>query len=81
MTVRAVTFDVYSAMFDTIGGLTSVLTAFFRGRGAAADAAATARVWRRAQKCEQVRAPDPLNTFYNSPTIWRGSVKAVHQTA
>lgn len=49
MTVRAVTFDVYSAMFDTIGGLTGALAAFFRGRGATADAAATARIWRRAQ--------------------------------
>src|SRR5215469_13993810 len=49
MVVRAVTFDVYSAMFDTIGGLTSALAAFFRGRGITDDAATTARVWRRAQ--------------------------------
>jgi 2-haloacid dehalogenase len=49
MPVRAVTFDVYSAMFDTTGGLTSALTAFFHGRGVTADAAAAARAWRRAQ--------------------------------
>ena len=49
MTVRAVTFDVYSAMFDTVRGLASALTAFFRGRGVAAEAEATARAWRRAQ--------------------------------
>jgi 2-haloacid dehalogenase len=49
MPVRAVTFDVYSAMFDTVGGLTNALIAFFRGRGVTADAAAAARVWRRAQ--------------------------------
>ena len=46
MPVRAVTFDVYSAMFDTVGGLTTALRAFFHQRGIAADAAATARAWR-----------------------------------
>lgn len=49
MPVRAVTFDVYSAMFDTVGGLTGALRAFFGRRGITADAAAAARAWRRAQ--------------------------------
>jgi 2-haloacid dehalogenase len=48
MPVRAVTFDVYSAMFDTVGGLTGALRAFFHQRGIAADAAAAARAWRSA---------------------------------
>ena len=48
MSVRAVTFDVYSAMFDTVGGLTDALRAFFHHRGITADAAAAARAWRRA---------------------------------
>jgi 2-haloacid dehalogenase len=49
MPVRAVSFDVYSAMFDTVRGLTGALRAFFDHRGIVADAAATARAWRRAQ--------------------------------
>jgi 2-haloacid dehalogenase len=49
MPVRAVTFDVYSAMFATVGGLAHALTAFFHRRGVTADAAVAARAWRRAQ--------------------------------
>lgn len=48
MPVRAVTFDVYSAMFDTVGGLTNAVCAFFHRRGITADAPAAARAWRRA---------------------------------
>ena len=48
MPVRAVTFDVYSAMFDTVGGLAGALGALFHQRGVTADAAAAARAWRRA---------------------------------
>ncbi len=48
MPVRAVTFDVYSAMFDTVGGLAGALRAFFHQRGVTADAAPVARAWRRA---------------------------------
>ncbi len=45
--LRAVTFDVYSALFDTLSGLRDVLERFFRIRGIAADATATARTWRQ----------------------------------
>lgn len=48
MPVRAVTFDVYSAMFDTVRGLTDALRAFFHDRGRTGNAGAAARAWRRA---------------------------------
>jgi 2-haloacid dehalogenase len=42
-----VTFDVYSALFDTISGLRAALGALFDTRGLADDPAATARTWRQ----------------------------------
>lgn len=47
MGFRAVTFDVYSALFDTPAGLAEALGAFLRRRGVDADAAELARVWRQ----------------------------------
>jgi 2-haloacid dehalogenase len=72
MSVRAVTFDVYSAMFDTVGGLTRALTAFFHGRGVAADAAATARTWRRAQMDYLLLA----NSLDREPASNRAAIEA-----
>lgn len=47
MTVRAVTFDVYSALFDTVSGLRGALEALLRARGTAGDPGALARAWRQ----------------------------------
>ena len=47
MTVRAITFDVYSALFDTIGGLRGALDAVLRTRVAGGDPDTLARTWRR----------------------------------
>lgn len=46
MRIRAVTFDVYSALFDTVRGLEAALEPLFRARGSA-DAAAAAQRWRQ----------------------------------
>lgn len=48
MALRAVTFDVYSALFDTRAGLASALTDFTQRRGVTYDVGGTARAWRRA---------------------------------
>jgi 2-haloacid dehalogenase len=45
--LRAVTFDVYSALFDTAGSLSRVLSELFRGRGRSDDPVAAARTWRQ----------------------------------
>jgi len=51
MPVRAVTFDVYSALFDTVSGLTRAVETLFRRRGIAGDAAeVVAQAWRRAHQ-------------------------------
>jgi 2-haloacid dehalogenase len=44
--IGGVTFDVYSALFDTLAGLARVLAPLLRRRGAAGDAQALARTWR-----------------------------------
>lgn len=72
MPVRAVTFDVYSAMFDTVGGLAGALTAFFHRRGIAADAAAAARTWRRAQMDYLMLA----NSLDRDPASNRAAIEA-----
>ncbi|HEV2440419.1 MAG TPA: HAD-IA family hydrolase [bacterium] len=72
MSVRAVTFDVYSAMFDTVRGLTEALSAFFQRRGITADAAATARVWRRAQMDYLLLA----NSLDREPASNRAAIEA-----
>lgn len=47
MGFRAVTFDVYSALFDTQAGLAEALDAFLRRRGVGADPVELARAWRQ----------------------------------
>lgn len=49
MAIRAVTFDVYSALFDTLTGLAGAMGAYFRVRGVSGDPAAVARTWRQKQ--------------------------------
>jgi 2-haloacid dehalogenase len=72
MPVRAVTFDVYSAMFDTVGGLTAALGAFFHQRGIAADAAAAARAWRSAHMNYLLLA----NSLDRDPASNRAAIEA-----
>ncbi len=47
MAVRAITFDVYSALFDTVTGLTAALRDLLRRRGLDEDPAGVARAWRQ----------------------------------
>ncbi len=47
MALRAVTFDVYSALFDTVTGLTAALRDLFQRRGLDEDSAVVARAWRQ----------------------------------
>ncbi len=49
MPIRAVTFDVYSALYDTPTGLAQALGPLFQRRGIAQDPLPVARVWRQAQ--------------------------------
>ncbi len=50
MPIRAVTFDVYSAMYDARGGLAAAVEAFFRRRGIAGNPPDVARTWREKQR-------------------------------
>jgi len=45
--IRAITFDVYSALYDTVSGLQRALGALLQARGAGGDPAALARAWRQ----------------------------------
>lgn len=45
--LKAVTFDIYTAVFDTAGSIASTLAVFFQRRGIAEDAQAIARIWRQ----------------------------------
>ena len=47
MPIRAVTFDVYSALFDTVSGLTAAVTGVLRRRNAIDDPRTVARRWRQ----------------------------------
>ncbi len=47
MALRAITFDVYSALFDTMTGLTEALRDLFQRRSHNEDPAAVARAWRQ----------------------------------
>ncbi len=47
MRIRAVTFDVYSALFDTVRGLGAALEPLFRARGTADSGATAAQRWRQ----------------------------------
>jgi hypothetical protein len=45
--IRAVTFDVYSALFDTLTGLSKAVASLLRLRKSSEDARALARSWRQ----------------------------------
>jgi 2-haloacid dehalogenase len=47
MAIRAITFDVYSALFDIVTGLTDALTDLFWRRRVEESPAAAARLWRQ----------------------------------
>ncbi|MGH2452975.1 MAG: haloacid dehalogenase type II [bacterium] len=48
--LRAVTFDVYSALYDTPRGLAAALGSLLERRGVAGDPLAVSRVWRTKQR-------------------------------
>ena len=50
MPVRAVTFDVYSAMYDTRTSLAQAVEAFLRRKGLTGDPVEIARSWRQKQR-------------------------------
>jgi 2-haloacid dehalogenase len=50
MTIHAVTFDIYSALYDTPAGLASALASLFRHRGLPHDPLPVARAWREAHR-------------------------------
>jgi 2-haloacid dehalogenase len=50
MTIRAVTFDVYSALYDTPAGLATALASLFRRRALSQDPLQVARAWREAHR-------------------------------
>jgi 2-haloacid dehalogenase len=50
MTIRAVTFDVYSALYDTPAGLAPALASLFRHRRLSQDPLQVARAWREAHR-------------------------------
>jgi len=45
--LKAITFDIYTAVFDTAGSIASALAAFFKRRGIVEDTAPIARLWRQ----------------------------------
>jgi len=49
MALRAITFDVYSALFDTNTGLAEALRHIFEQRRLSEDSEASARIWRQKQ--------------------------------
>ncbi len=50
MTIRVVTFDVYSALYDTPTGLARALAPILERRGVTGDPLAVARAWRHKQR-------------------------------
>lgn len=50
MAIRAITFDVYSALYDTPRGLAGALGPILERRGAGGDPLAVSRVWRTKQR-------------------------------
>ena len=45
--LKAVTFDIYTAVFDTAGSIAALLQTYLEQRGLKEDAVAIARVWRQ----------------------------------
>ncbi len=77
MTIRAVTFDVYAALFDTPGGLTHVVADLFDQRGHTGDSSAVARAWRQKQREYLLVA----NSLDREPASNRKAIEAaVHHT-
>lgn len=75
MRVRAVTFDVYSALCDTQRGLAEALAIFLRRKGATADPLVLADEWRRRQRHYLLVA----NSLDREPACNRVAVEAALQ--
>ena len=77
MAIRAITFDVYAALFDTPGGLTHAVAELFNQRGHAGDSFAVARAWRQKQREYLLVA----NSLDREPASNRKAIEAaVHHT-
>lgn len=72
MPIRAITFDVYSALFDTVSSLTEALADLYRSWGVAGDAAQTGRMWRAKQREYLLIA----NSLDREPALNRRAIEA-----
>lgn len=72
MRIRAITFDVYSALFDTVSTLTEALRELFTARGISGDAAQAGRTWRAKQREYLLIA----NSLDREPALNRKAIEA-----
>lgn len=72
MAIRAITFDVYSALFDTVSSLTEALREFFKSRGIVGDAEQAGRTWRAKQREYLLIA----NSLDREPALNRRAIEA-----
>ena len=77
MTICAVTFDIYSALYDTPAGLAAALAALFRHRGLSYDPLPVARAWREAHR-EYLLL---VNSFDREPASNRRAIEATARYA
>lgn len=72
MAIRAVTFDVYSALYDIHRGLAEALRRLFQQRGLAHDPLVVARAWRQAHRDYLLMA----NSLDREPALNRVAIEA-----
>lgn len=72
MAIRAITFDVYSALFDTVSSLPEALREFFKSRGIVGDAEQAGRTWRTKQREYLLIA----NSLDREPALNRRAIEA-----
>lgn len=82
MAIRAVTFDVYSALFDTLTGLSKALAALLQRRHSLEDARAIARTWRQKHLeyllIANVLEPEPVSNRTAIEVAARYALRAMH---
>jgi len=72
MAIRAITFDVYSALFDTVPSLVETLRELFKSRGIAGDAEQAGKTWRAKQREYLLIA----NSLDREPALNRRAIEA-----
>ncbi len=77
MSIRAVTLDVYAALFDTPGSLAPALEELFRRRGVPDDPYVVARTWREKQRESLLVA----NSLGREPASNRHAIEAAARYA